>query len=66
MTKLSGSPDQSGSAEKGARLDAVDLTYSVVVKDKVKRILKHVSFGLEPGDLCAVMGSSGAGKRLVF
>ena len=48
------------------KLDAVDLCYSVVVDGKLKRIVKNVNFGLEAGDMCALMGPSGAGKRYVF
>ena len=47
----------------GAKVDAVDLCYSIVVNGKMKRILKNVSFSLVPGNMCALMGPSGAGKR---
>ena len=47
----------------GAKVDAVDICYSIVLKGKLKRILKNISFGLEPGDMCAIVGPSGAGKR---
>lgn len=47
----------------GPRLHITDLCYSVVVDGKLKRIVKNVNFGLEQGDLCALMGPSGAGKR---
>ena len=50
-------------ANKGARLHAIDLCYSVVVDGKLKRIVKNVNFGLASGDMCALMGPSGAGKR---
>lgn len=53
-----------GEAVKGFKVDAVDLCYAIVNQaGKMKRLLKNVSFCLEPGDLCALMGPSGAGKR---
>ena len=45
------------------KVDVTDLCYSVVVNGKMKRLLKNVCFNLDPGDLCALMGPSGAGKR---
>jgi ABC-type multidrug transport system ATPase subunit len=39
------------------------LSYAMVVEDKLKRIIRQTSFYLNPGDMCAVMGPSGAGKR---
>ena len=50
----------------GAKVDVTDLCYSVVVNGKMKRLLKNVCFNLDPGDLCALMGPSGAGKRYYF
>ena len=56
-----GVPDAS---QKGAKLDVTDMCYAIVnSKGKMKRILKNVGFSLEPGDMCALMGPSGAGKR---
>ena len=49
--------------KNGAKLDAIDLCYSVIINGKLKKILKNVSFSLEPGCMCALMGSSTAGKR---
>jgi ABC-type multidrug transport system fused ATPase/permease subunit len=67
MADVSSSPIHDGQAEgslRGAKLDAIDLCYSIVnQKGKMKRLLKNVSFSLEPGDMCALMGPSGAGKR---
>lgn len=70
MTDTSASPihAEPGSGKaKGSKVDAMDLCYSIVVtkkgKRKMQRILKNVSFGLEPGNMCALMGPSGAGKR---
>jgi len=48
----------------GAKVDVVDLCYSVALNGKMKRLLKNVSFNLDSGNLCALMGPSGAGKRL--
>jgi len=49
----------------GAKVDCVDLCYTVTFGDTVKKILKNISFSLDPGEMCALMGPSGAGKRLV-
>jgi ABC-type protease/lipase transport system fused ATPase/permease subunit len=49
--------------EKQASVLVSDLGYAVVVGDKVKRILRKVSFVLGAGDMCAILGPSGAGKR---
>ena len=40
-----------------------NLSYAVVVKERVKRILRKISFYLANGDMCAILGPSGAGKR---
>ena len=48
---------------RGAKLDIIELCYSVVIDNKLKKILKNVSFSLLPGTLCALMGPSSAGKR---
>jgi ABC-type microcin C transport system duplicated ATPase subunit YejF len=47
----------------GSKLDVRDLCYNVRVGNMVKPILKDVCFSLQPGSLCALMGSSGSGKR---
>ena len=52
--------EESGNTQRGAKIDAVDLCYSTI---KMQGILKNVSFGLDSGDMCALMGPSGAGKR---
>ena len=39
------------------------LSYSVVNRSKLKRILRGISFTLKNGDMCAILGPSGAGKR---
>ena len=48
------------------KVDVVDLCYSVALNGKMKRLLKNVSFNLDSGNLCALMGPSGAGKRLLL
>lgn len=54
--------DGSGNAA-GVHIDVKNLSYSVDLGKKTKNLLKNVSFALEPGTLCALMGPSGAGKR---
>lgn len=55
--------EQSPGQREGARIDAKDICYSVLVNGKMKRILKSASFSVDAGEMCAVMGSSGSGKR---
>ena len=49
--------------EEGVRLDAIKLSYSVKVQGKTKQLLRDITLRLDSGELCALMGSSGAGKR---
>ena len=48
-----------------SRLDVVNLSYRVVDPrtKKEKKLLRGITFSVHPGDLCAIMGPSGAGKR---
>ena len=49
---------------QGVHIDVANVSYSVKLgKNNVKNLLKNVSFSLEPGNMCALMGPSGAGKR---
>jgi ABC-type lipoprotein export system ATPase subunit len=45
------------------KIDAVDLSYSVYFNGKRHALLKNINFHLNRGDMCALMGPSGAGKR---
>ena len=56
-------PRSSSAIKMGAKVDVVDLSYSILLNGKMKRLLKNVSFTIQSGDLCALMGPSGAGKR---
>ncbi len=50
----------------GVRLDVRNVSYSVFSNGKDKKLLRNISFRLDPGEMCALMGSSGAGKRFLF
>ena len=43
----------------------MNVSYNVTVGKVVKRLLKDINLRINGGDMCAVMGPSGAGKRLV-
>ncbi len=47
----------------GVELDIKNLNYSVIIANKRRDLLRDVNFHLEPGEMCALMGPSGAGKR---
>lgn len=51
------------SGQEGVRLDVVDVCYSVTIDKKTKQLLRNVNLRLDPGEMCALMGPSGAGKR---
>jgi ABC-type multidrug transport system ATPase subunit len=51
---------------KGVQIDAMNLSYSVYFNRKRQALLRNVNFHLDPGDMCALMGPSGAGKRFAF
>ncbi len=52
------------SADRRIKIDVVELTYGVVNEaKKVKRLLKNVTLSMESGNMAALMGPSGAGKR---
>lgn len=51
----------------GMTMDISDLTYGILgANKKVKRLLKRVNLSLSSPSMCALMGPSGAGKRLFF
>jgi ABC-type multidrug transport system ATPase subunit len=50
----------------GVQVDISDVCYSVFINGEEKKLLQHVSFHLEPGDMCALMGASGAGKSTLL
>ncbi len=49
--------------DEGVRLDAIRVSYSVTADGKQKQLLRDISLRLDSGELCALMGSSGSGKR---
>lgn len=55
--------EASKGAYPGVSIDIVDLTYGVTKDKVVKRLLKNVSLSFQAGEMCALMGPSGAGKR---
>ena len=66
LHKTNQAANQVVSGANGAKVDCVDLCYSVTFGTTVKKILRNVSFSLDPGEMCALMGPSGAGKRYVL
>lgn len=44
-------------------MDLINVSYSVEVGSTVKKLLIDVNLHISAGDMCAVMGPSGAGKR---
>ena len=65
--------------ENGLRVDVINLSYSLESNQqtsllwgkqhnskKLKKLLSNISFTVEKGELCGLMGSSGAGKRFLF
>lgn len=54
-------------ATAGLSLVFRDLEYSIgPSQERATRILKGVSGDIAPGQMCALMGGSGAGERLRF
>jgi ABC-type lipoprotein export system ATPase subunit len=44
----------------------INLSYSVFVDGNEKKLLRNINLHIEPGELVALMGASGAGKRCVL
>lgn len=53
------------SKQEGVTVDVVNCSYTVTVGGKVKQLLRDVNLNLQPGEMCALMGPSGAGKRYI-
>lgn len=49
--------------QTGISVDVVNISYCVTVNGKVKQLLRDVNLSLQTGEMCALMGPSGAGKR---
>lgn len=50
------------SKSAGISLEAIDIVKTVSVKNKKLNICNHVSLTIQPGELVAIIGGSGAGK----
>jgi ABC-type multidrug transport system fused ATPase/permease subunit len=62
-----GNPLHGGAAgpskPSGVSVDVINCSYTVTVGGKEKQLLRDVNITLQPGEMCALMGPSGAGKR---
>ena len=47
----------------GVTVDIKNVSYSVFINGEERKLLQNISFHLDAGDMCALMGASGAGKR---
>ena len=47
----------------GVAVDIKNVSYSVFINGEERKLLQNISFHLDAGDMCALMGASGAGKR---
>ena len=50
----------------GVTVDCVDLSYHVEQNGLKKCLLSQVSFSVNPGDMCALIGPSGAGIDFIM
>ena len=46
----------------GVSIDVIDLSYSISLNKKSKVLLRNINFSIQPAELCALMGPSGAGN----
>lgn len=46
-------------------IDAQLVSYSVSCEGKTKKLLHNATVNVQPYELCAIVGASGAGKRYV-
>lgn len=49
--------------DEGVSVDVINVSYCVMANGKEKQLLRDVNISLQPGEMCALMGPSGAGKR---
>eukprot|EP01035_Chromulina_nebulosa_P017867 gene17867-23483_t len=50
----------------GVTIDVIDVSYSVTIGGKEKKLLRNVNLSLQTGEMCALMGPSGAGKSTLL
>ncbi len=54
-------------AQEGGKIEFVDVSFSYAPEsDVAEPVLQHISFTVEPGTVCAIVGSTGSGKSSVI
>lgn len=44
-------------------MDCVNVSYGITLNGREKKILRNVNFSVKSGEMCCLMGASGAGNK---